>query len=151
MAENTVFSALLGWPGSRPSVWNARQDIPPFHWTASMSSSASHSSNPPRGKGGIFFCFPYLFICFTLAAGKGLFSSKFITVVKCSKLHSVKHYSDEGKRKTTLKFTIKLQNCLSLEFRKQVGAGFSVSLLSAQIHTSVFQNISFKFFNEVFC
>ena len=30
MAESVVFSALLGWPGSRPSARNARQDIPPF-------------------------------------------------------------------------------------------------------------------------
>lgn len=45
-----------------------------------------------------------------------------------------------------MKFTIKLQNFTSLNFREQVRAGYSTSLLSAQIHI----DHSFKIFLSIF-
>lgn len=134
---------LLCWSGRGPGHLRGMQGRT-FHPSASMSS-ASRSCNPPRGQGGIFFCFPYLFICFTLAAGKGLFSCQVHYYCKVFPITLSKALQWGGK-KPTLKFTIKLQNFLRLDFRKQVGAGFSSFLPSAQIHT----HHSFKIFLSTF-
>lgn len=136
---------LLCWGGRGPGHLRGMQGRT-FHPSASKSSGASRSCNPPRGQGGIFFCFPYLFICFTLAAGKGLFSCQAHYYCKMFPITLSKELQWGGKKKPTLKFTIKLQDCLSLDFRKQVGAGFSISLPSAQVHT----HHSFKIFISIF-
>lgn len=144
---------LLCWGGRGPGHLRGMQGRT-FHPSASMSSGASRSCNPPRGQGGIFFCFPYLFICFTLAAGKGLFSCQAHYYCKMFPITLSKALQQGGgkkKNKPTFKFTIKLQNFLSLDFRKQVEAGFSISLPSAHIHThhsfKIFlSNFSMKFF-----
>lgn len=150
---------LLCWGGRGPGHLRGMQGRT-FHPSASMSSGASRSCNPPRGQGGIFFCFPYLFICFTLAAGKGLFSCQVHYYCKMFPI-TLSRALQWGGEKTTLKFTIKLQNlspattCF-LDFRKQVGAEFIISHPSAQIHTlhsfKIFlSNFSMKFFIKEAC
>lgn len=142
---------LLCWGGRGPGHLRGMHGRT-FHPSASMASGASRSCNPPRGQGGIFFCFLYLFICFTLAAGKGLFSCQVHYHCRMFPITlSRMRYSEEGKKTKPAKFTIKLQDFISLGFRKQVRAGHSTPLLSAQIHTDhmfkiFLPNFSIKFF-----
>lgn len=111
-----------GWgPGHLPGMHGRT-----FHPSAGMASGASRSCNPPRGQGRIFFCFPYLFICFTLAVGKALSSCQVHYHCKMFPITlSRAHYSEEGKK--PVKFTIQLQDFISLDFKKQVRAGYSTS------------------------
>lgn len=56
-----------------------------------------------------------------------------------------------GGEKKPVKFAIELQDCVSLDFREQVKAGYSTSLLTAQIHTDhsfkiFLPNVLIKFF-----
>lgn len=138
---------LLCWGGRGPGHLRGMQGRT-FHPSASMSSGASRSHNPPRGQGGIFFCFPYLFICFTLAAGKGLFSCQVHYYCKVFPITLSKALQWGGGKKPALKFTIKLQNFLRLDFRKQVEARLSISLPSAQIHTHIITHS--KYFFQIF-
>lgn len=68
-----------------PPVWSA---VPATPW------------NPWRGLGGIHFCFPDLFVCFTLAAGKRLFPCQVhYHYIKCSQLHWVEHSTARRREK----------------------------------------------------
>lgn len=145
MAWLRTWCFLLCWGGRRPGHLRGMHGRT-FHPSASMASGASRSCNPLRGQGGIFFCFPYLFICFTLAAGKGLFSCQVHYHCKMFQITlSRACYSEEEKK--PVKFTIKLQDFISLDFRKQVRAGYSIPL-SAQIHKITRSKYFFQIFQS---
>lgn len=152
MAESVVFSALLGWPGSRPSAWNARQDIPPFR---QHGQRCQPLLQPAEGTGRDLLLFSlFVYLLYSGSKQRGSSLAKFITIVKCSQLHWVGRMSWvgtdwplRGGEKKPVKFTIQLQDFISLDFRKQVRAGYSTALKCSNPHRSLVQNISSKFFN----